>query len=65
MNNKYALYTERMWMVIAIAAFLYAVYEVAFFGWQEWTYFLGFGLAGSMYLFRRMLRKRFEKHKQQ
>ncbi len=64
MNDKYAVLSERLWQVITIGALAYAIYMVVTVGPQEWGYFIGFGLAGVMYLFRRMLRKRFEKHRE-
>lgn len=62
MNPTYMKITERLWLAITIGAFLLACYMVVTYGTQEWGYFIGFGLAGAMYAFRRMLRKRFEKH---
>ncbi|MES2629721.1 MAG: hypothetical protein V4616_12200 [Bacteroidota bacterium] len=62
MTNKYAKVSEYMWLVISIAALFYAIFMVATEGWQEWGYFVGFILAGTMYGFRRMLRKRFERN---
>lgn len=64
MNNKYALISERLWLSFTIGAFLLALYMVFTHGIQEWGYFIGFGLAGVMYIFRRMLRKRFERNRE-
>ncbi len=62
MSNKYALYSERFWLLATIGTFLYACYMVFTFGKQEWTYFIMPGLAGTMFVFRRFLRKRFERN---
>lgn len=63
MTDKYALYSERLWLVLTIGAFLFATYMVITEGSKEWGYYVMFGIAGSMYFFRRMLRKRFERNK--
>ncbi len=62
MSNKYALVSERVWLVITIATLSYAVYMVIKFGTGEWTYFIMPFLAGTMFVLRRFLRKRFARH---
>ncbi len=64
MNINYLKTSERLWLALTIGAFLMAVYMIAKFGMEEWGYFIGFGLAGSMYIFRRFLRKRAERSQQ-
>lgn len=64
MSDRYAKISEKMWLIIFIASLLFACYEVFSYGVEEWTYFIMPGLAGVMYIFRRFLRKRFEKNAQ-
>ncbi len=62
MNTKYAIISERIWLGITFAALAIAIYMFYTVGMSEWPYLIMVAMAGVMYLFRRMLRKRFDKN---
>lgn len=57
---------EIFWLLITVFAVGLAVYTIVTDGWEYGKWYIIFPLlAGAMYLFRRMLRKRYDKRRLQ
>jgi hypothetical protein len=64
--QKYNLFMEKFWMVIAIVSFVYGVYMVGKFGLADAGLYLLMPLiAGTLYYLRSYARKRAERENDQ
>ncbi|MBT3647537.1 MAG: hypothetical protein HN542_04775 [Flavobacteriales bacterium] len=62
--NKYHKISEKVWLVIAVLTFVFAVYKIGQVGISDaLVYLVMAGAAATMYTLRYYSRKRLEKHR--